>query len=344
MDRETAALMFKEHSFIEKYRKVGYTVYADRIDKADVSIMIPTYKRPELLIKAVSSVLEQKTKYSIEIVIVDNDLETTQNNISQILSKINDSRVCYIQNDENIGMFGNWNRCIELSNSDWLIILNDDDELEENYIEEMMNTATSIPGCKALCCRHYLIDDNGDSIPVKEINARQDKTIPIKMKDLYLMQPIDIMGCLFNRAAALKIGGFNGDLFPCSDAVFLMRMCAEKGLYLNTRKLFRYRWAVNESQRPETRINFAKFQVQKSFEINKKYKLYGNTLNRFITNSKCDYGFYPLMLEGIIIEGNNETLRDELGVDRKFSPFRRFLYRVINRLYTYVIYGRKDAV
>lgn len=343
MDRKTAEAMFEEHHFYDKFKNVSYRVYGERTENTDVSIMIPTYKRPELLEKAVRSAISQKTNYSVEIVIVDNDPETVANYIEGFLARINDSRVCYAKNAENIGMFGNWNRCIELSDSEWLIILNDDDELKENYIEEMMRAATSISDCKALCCRHHLIDDNGLLIQAKEINAKHDKTVRITMEDLYLMQPIDIMGCLFNKSAALKLGGFNGDLFPCSDAIFLLGMCAEKGLYFNTKKLFRYRWAVNESQKPETRIDFAKFQVQKSFEINRKFQLYGNAINRFIMNAKCDYGFYPLMMEGIVNEANSEMLRSELEVAKKFRPFRRFVYRVIHKLHTYTIYGRKDV-
>ena len=32
----------------------------------------------------------------------------------------------YYKNEKNIGMYGNWNRCIELSNGEYLTILNDD--------------------------------------------------------------------------------------------------------------------------------------------------------------------------------------------------------------------------
>ena len=247
-------------------------------------------------------------------------------------------------NNDNIGMFGNWNRCIELSHGNWLVILSDDDELEDDYIETMMSYATGIKDCKALCCRHHLIDDNDDIIKRKEIHCNQSKVIPISMNDMYILHPVDIMGCLLNRSEAMRVGGFNEAFFPCSDNVFLLHICAENGLYLNTNKAIRYRWAVNESIKPSVRIDFAKFHIQKSSEINKIFGLHGRIIHRFIVNAKCDYEFFPLIREKIIDQETNNSLRTELGLDKKYSPFRRFFYRIISRFYAHRIYCRKNVL
>ena len=48
-----------------------------------------------------------------------------------------EGRISYYKNKENLGMFGNWNRCLELARGEWVCILHSDDKIMPNYIEEM---------------------------------------------------------------------------------------------------------------------------------------------------------------------------------------------------------------
>ena len=68
-----------------------------------VSVVIPTYKRSDTLIRAVSSVLNQSYR-NIEVIVVD---DNTPNDVYSIetqekLKRIKDSRIRYIQQEKHI--------------------------------------------------------------------------------------------------------------------------------------------------------------------------------------------------------------------------------------------------
>ena len=48
-----------------------------------------------------------------------------------------ESNIKYYQNEKNIGLFGNWNRCVELSTSKWVAMLHSDDEILDDYFEKL---------------------------------------------------------------------------------------------------------------------------------------------------------------------------------------------------------------
>lgn len=100
-----------------------------------VSICIPVYNGEDTIGATIESVLNQTYK-DIEIIIVDNA------SIDSTVSKIknyDDDRIRVYINDENLGMVGNWNKCLEYVSTDWVHFLCADDVMEEECIEKKMN-------------------------------------------------------------------------------------------------------------------------------------------------------------------------------------------------------------
>lgn len=90
------------------------------------SIITPTYKRPEKLLRAVNSLIAQ-TYQDWEMVIVnDSPTDTSYQNFA---SSINDARVHYHINDTNKGVNYSRNFALEKVSADsrWVILLDDDD-------------------------------------------------------------------------------------------------------------------------------------------------------------------------------------------------------------------------
>ncbi|QLY78760.1 glycosyltransferase [Clostridium intestinale] len=103
-----------------------------------VSVLIPTYNRPQYLELALKSVLNQTYK-NIEIIIGDDsDNEKTKN-----LIKINYlnrySNILYYYNKINLGQFDNDIKLFNLSNGEFINYLMDDDLFREDKIEKMMS-------------------------------------------------------------------------------------------------------------------------------------------------------------------------------------------------------------
>ena len=107
------------------------------IPDAEITICIPTYKRPKLLEEAIKSAVNQDTNIPYRIIVVDNDDNFENNENLNIINKFNNKKISYYKNSKNIGMYGNINRCAELALTKWFALLHDDDLLKSNYINEV---------------------------------------------------------------------------------------------------------------------------------------------------------------------------------------------------------------
>lgn len=103
-----------------------------------ISVLIPTFNRPNELMRAIKSVISQ-TYSKIEIVISDNSSDLrSQEKLSQI--DFRNRKLIYNRNKENIGPILNWKKAIELSTGKYCIVLPDDDFLiNPFYFEDAIN-------------------------------------------------------------------------------------------------------------------------------------------------------------------------------------------------------------
>src|SRR4051812_14835388 len=105
-----------------------------------ISVVIPTFNRAELLRKAVASVLAQHGDH-FEVVISDNC--STDHTPDVVAEFAGDPRVVISRNASNLGMVGNWRRGIyELARGEWFILMSDDDYLTDP--DYLLRVATAI--------------------------------------------------------------------------------------------------------------------------------------------------------------------------------------------------------
>jgi glycosyltransferase involved in cell wall biosynthesis len=96
-----------------------------------VSVCIPTFNRGHLLQQALESAVTQ-TLRNLEILVVD---DCSDENITSIVHGINDARVRYYRNPENLGMVANFSRCAKLARGRFVSILHTDDYYESEILE-----------------------------------------------------------------------------------------------------------------------------------------------------------------------------------------------------------------
>lgn len=89
-----------------------------------ITVAIPSYNKEKYIERCIQSVLKQNF-FANEILVVDN---CSSDRTFDIAKKFEPMVQC-VRNEKNLGMTGNWNRCIELCQSDLLLILHADDEL-----------------------------------------------------------------------------------------------------------------------------------------------------------------------------------------------------------------------
>lgn len=102
----------------------------------DVSIVIVNYKVKESLFNLLSSIYKYKTKYSFEIIVVDNsDYEKSlKNELRKIFPK-----VIYQKSGENLGYGKGNNLGVSLSKGEHVLVLNPDTIFLNNVIDPLVN-------------------------------------------------------------------------------------------------------------------------------------------------------------------------------------------------------------
>lgn len=98
------------------------------------SICIPTFNRSEVVINALNSATNQENQ-DFEILIVDNNSDENHKTfLEEYLDGASLKNLTYIRNSHNIGMFKNWDKCIDIAKGDYISILSDDDLLAPNFL------------------------------------------------------------------------------------------------------------------------------------------------------------------------------------------------------------------
>lgn len=98
-----------------------------------VSVVIPTFNRPEEVRNAVQSVAKQ-TLQSLEIIVVNDG----GFDVSDIIKEINDSRLVYICHDRNKGISAARNTGIHRARGRYLSFLDDDDVFYEHHLQTLI--------------------------------------------------------------------------------------------------------------------------------------------------------------------------------------------------------------
>lgn len=239
----------------ERYNNVDSFLLIDGCNQEmqpDLSVMIPTYLRPLLLKEAILSVINQADhNINVEIVVVDNDAEANHSDLVDLINDLLPNNIRLFRNKENIGMFGNWNRCIELARAPLLTILNDDDQLHPDFIKLTFDMCQQ----RAISVSHVTFD---------EANTIKWSTVPLQLKikplnktDFFIGNPIPgSLGLLMNKGQALELGGYNTELWPTADYDFSYRYFKRFGINQTSTKLSGYRWQENESMKVATLEGF----------------------------------------------------------------------------------------
>jgi glycosyltransferase involved in cell wall biosynthesis len=112
-----------------------------------LTITIPTYNRSEALSKTVRQLLPQLTQ-ECNLVIVDNASETPAIVVlGELLLAWPDVNIQIHRNRYNVGMCGNFMRCFELCDTEWLWILGDDEIPCPDAIKKIFRQLNSHPDC-----------------------------------------------------------------------------------------------------------------------------------------------------------------------------------------------------
>lgn len=222
--------------------------------KNDFTVVIPTCNRPELLRRSISSVLDQETEFSFEIIVVDNEQsELVSKSVDQIVADLGDKRILLYRNKKNYGMFNNWNIGVYLSESNFFTILNDDDVLAGKFIQEMLGYVL-IKNTAAFCKNKRFSTQTVGFDELKNECVGSPSISEFMRNNLINGS----LGAVFSKKNFISMGGYEPDFYPIADYEFNLRYFLLYGMSKKTDVLAGYGWGENESMRLETVASFIK--------------------------------------------------------------------------------------
>ena len=131
-----------------------------------VSIIIPTYNRADVIGNSIQSVLNQ-TYEQYELLIVD---DGSTDDTELVIEQINDKRIRYIKLPENKGVAAARNEGIRQSKYDYIAFQDSDDYWKKEKLEKQMNFLTAMPDIGLLYCPYECKKADGSSIIVPNDN------------------------------------------------------------------------------------------------------------------------------------------------------------------------------
>lgn len=206
-----------------------------------VSICIPTYNGSRWLRECLESAMA--CTLPAEIIIVDDcSSDETLMIAKEIAAK--DKRVSVHLNQSNLGLVGNWNRCLEIANGKWIKFLFQDDRLAAGAIEKMIEAAGEKHAFVA-ARRNFVFADNSSETSRKyytETVLTLDKLAPDekllsseRIVSIAAAHPsVNFIGepstVMFRASLVKEIGNFDPTIRQVCDLEYWLRIACRHGI------------------------------------------------------------------------------------------------------------------
>lgn len=293
-------------NFYERY----YGVKSNLIYKSEntnkkryeVTIAIPTFRRSGMLHRAIKSAVNQKGVNGYEIIVVDND--ETGNKETDNLMKLYCQRycnICYYRNEKNIGMTGNWNRCIELAHGKWVVLLHDDDVMASTYLQKTLPWVRK-SGCTMMGVFHTDLYDNEMAVDINEkygrkLKFRQNVLGYIRRQSPFLVKVTDIYAniypspvcAIFKKDKAIEFGGFDGKEGGAYDEKFFVTELYHGKVLILPQILAKRGIGMNESLNAEIQKNGIAIKHRFAMHIREKEKPAFSGYKKFCADISARY-------------------------------------------------------
>lgn len=241
------------------------TIFLNHKEGCKYTIAIPTYNRVSDLKLALESAINQNYVHDYNIIVVDNNPARNDDTELMMLKHYQHSdNVSYFKNTLNVGMINNWNKLFLLSDTEYVIMLHDDDVIFGNYLSVMDmilavegNVATINGGKKLWNGAKQLIENR----------ICTEKSIEVYQYSKYSNYPFFHFGapsgCLFSKSAFIEEGGFDTDAYPSSDYVFIQKLCLSGKKVLSVKDhMMLYRTGTNTTAKIETALAWLKIDKE----------------------------------------------------------------------------------
>ncbi len=197
--------------------------------RIDVTIGIPTYNRSALLRRAIESVLAQHYPH-FALLVSDN---ASDDDTAEVVRSFSDPRISYRPLERNIGRAANFNRLIELAETEYVLILGDDDELHPDHLLLTLEQIRARPAVGIIHTGYSIVDQFGNrwTPPTDMRNGHESISLASGARfierSMQSGPDVHISTAVFRTAALSGGGGLRTEDGVIDDFPLLMRVATQ---------------------------------------------------------------------------------------------------------------------
>ncbi len=204
------------------------------------TVAIPVYNRKNNILnfKAVDSALRQRTA-DLEILVVD---DCSMDGTWELLQTYHDPRLRLVRNEQRLGLFGNFSRCLELAQGEYVRLLCSDDCLMPDCLDQEIAMMEKYPQVALLLTRGRRVDEKGtllgwlgDHFQPGIYLGQSAIRSALWFEAYYAFNAFTCpSGILLRRTIALQVGKFDTTMCMYGDVDFYLRMLEHGDLFVST--------------------------------------------------------------------------------------------------------------
>lgn len=189
-----------------------------------VSVVIPTYKRPDMLVRAIRSVLNQTYK-PIEIIVVDDNGKNLEEQLrTEALIQDFKEVISYIVHEKNKGGSAARNTGWREAKGKYITYLDDDDEINSEKISEQVKCLEALDDSWGACYTAYHIQHPNGFVQKSATNQQGDVYLRALMRTFYMGSGSNV---LYKKDIVDLVGGYD-ETFKRNQDIEFMTRCFEK--------------------------------------------------------------------------------------------------------------------
>lgn len=286
-----------------------------------VSILMSTYNEPERYIReSVDSILSQSFS-DFELLVVNDNPQ--RQDVRAILESYNDSRLIFIQNEQNMGLAMSMNIAASVAKADILVRMDADDVAEKDRLS-LQYDIIAREDCDFVYSSFVQIDENSNILSPFKPSSGDECGKAVSLKVALNPSCIHHPTVMMKRAIFEKVGGYRN--FPCSQDADLWLRLQEAGcrFFKIDKPLIRYR------------INSQSVSRKKWFRQRLTwYYIFNLSIERMKHNGKDSYSLehyqQTLLKQGVDNPKEEKKLRicyDYLQKAAVYKGTKRLYYRL----------------
>ncbi len=249
-----------------------------------ISICVPVYNGEKYLKECLDSCISQTFK-DYEIVICnDGSTDKSVSIIGEFLKK--NKNIHFTRNEKNLGLVGNWNKCIELAKGEWIKFLFQDDLMNPDCLEKFVQQIDSSINL-IVSKRNFILDKitSEKEAEYYQIGVRTLENTGLYQSNNFSAETISKLSTrsismnfigepsltLFRKDIIEKIGLFDQDLKQICDLEFLLRIASNYGLKYIPEQLCSFR--IHSSSTTEKNISGSDYAIKNLEAVNYALKI-----------------------------------------------------------------------